>query len=58
MERVGQLRLDPLRVAVAVAVWLLALVWVAAVLGYRYGDIYLGELQPEAVRAASTPPFT
>ena len=43
-ERVGRLRLDPLRVAVAVAVWLLALVWVAAVLGFYFpGDIYLGE---------------
>ena len=43
-ERVGRLRLDPLRVAIAVAVWLLALVWVAAVLGFYFpGDIYLGE---------------
>jgi hypothetical protein len=43
-ERVGRLRLDPLRVVVGLVVWLVALVWVAAVLGvYFPGDIFLGE---------------
>jgi hypothetical protein len=43
-ERVGRLRLDPLRVAIGVLVWLVALVWVAAVLGFYFpGEIYLGE---------------
>jgi hypothetical protein len=43
-ERVGRLRLDPLRVAIGVVVWLVALVWVAAVLGFYFpGDIFLGE---------------
>jgi hypothetical protein len=43
-ERVGRLRLDPLRVAIGVLVWLAALVWVAAVLGFYFpGDIFLGE---------------
>lgn len=43
-ERVGMLRLDPLRVAIGVVVWLAALVWIAAVLGFYFpGDIFLGE---------------
>jgi hypothetical protein len=43
-ERVGRLRLDPLRVVIGVVVWLVALVWVAAVLGFYFpGDIFLGE---------------
>jgi hypothetical protein len=43
-ERVGRLRLDPLRVAIGVVVWLVALEWVAAVLGFYFpGDIFLGE---------------
>jgi hypothetical protein len=43
-ERVGRLRLDPVRIAVAVVVWLVALVWVAAVLGFYFpGDVLLGE---------------
>jgi hypothetical protein len=43
-EPVGRLRLDPLRIVVAVVVWLTALVWVAAVLGFYFpGDVLLGE---------------
>jgi hypothetical protein len=43
-ERVGRLRLDPLRVVIGVVVWLVALEWVAAVLGFYFpGDIFLGE---------------
>jgi hypothetical protein len=43
-EPVGSLRLDPLRIVIAVVVWLTALVWVAAVLGFYFpGDILLGE---------------
>jgi hypothetical protein len=43
-ERVGRLRLDPLRVVIGVVVWLVALVWIAAVLGFYFpGDILLGE---------------
>jgi hypothetical protein len=43
-ERVGRLTFDPLRIAIGVAVWLVALVWVAAVLGFYFpGDIFLGE---------------
>jgi hypothetical protein len=43
-ERVGRLRLDPLRIGIAVLVWLTALVWLAAVLGfYLPGDVLLGE---------------
>jgi hypothetical protein len=43
-ERVGRLRLDPLRLVIGVVVWLVALVWVAAVLGFYFpGDIFLGE---------------
>jgi hypothetical protein len=43
-ERVGRLRLDPLRIVIGVAVWLVALVWIAAVLGFYFpGDILLGE---------------
>jgi hypothetical protein len=43
-ERVGRLRLDPLRIVIGVVVWLAALVWVAAVLGFYFpGDIFLGE---------------
>jgi hypothetical protein len=43
-ERVGKLRLDPLRVVVCVVVWVVALVWIAAVLGFCFpGDVLLGE---------------
>jgi hypothetical protein len=43
-ERVGRLRLDPLRVVIGVVVWLVALVWVAAVLGFYFPrDVLLGE---------------
>jgi hypothetical protein len=43
-KRVGRLRLDPLRAAIAVVVWLVALVWIAAVLGFYFpGDVLLGE---------------
>ena len=43
-ERVGRLRLDPVRIVVAVAVWLVALVWIVAVLGFYFpGDVFLGE---------------
>jgi hypothetical protein len=43
-ERVPRLRLDPLRVALGVLVWLAALEWIAAVLGFYFpGDLFLGE---------------
>lgn len=43
-ERVGRLPLDPVRVVIGVVVWLAALVWVAAVLGFYFpGDVFLGE---------------
>jgi hypothetical protein len=43
-ERVGRLRLDPLRVVIGVVVWVVALVWLAAVLGFYFpGDVLLGE---------------
>jgi hypothetical protein len=43
-ERIERLRLDPLRLAIGVVVWLVALEWVAAVLGFYFpGDIFLGE---------------
>jgi hypothetical protein len=43
-ERVGRRRLDPLRVVLGVAVWLVALPWIAAVLGFHFpGDVFLGE---------------
>jgi hypothetical protein len=43
-EQVGRLRLDPLRVVIGVAVWLVALAWIAAVLGFYFpGDVFLGE---------------
>jgi hypothetical protein len=43
-ERVGRRRLDPLRVATGVVVWLAALPWIAAVLGFYFpGDVFLGE---------------
>lgn len=43
-ERVGRLPLDPVRVAIGLAVWLAALVWTAAVLGFFFpGDLLLGE---------------
>jgi hypothetical protein len=43
-ERVGRLRLDPARVALGAMVWVFALVWVAAVLGFYFpGDVLLGE---------------
>jgi hypothetical protein len=43
-EPLGRRRLDPVRIAVAVVVWIVALVWVAAVLGFHFpGDVLLGE---------------
>lgn len=43
-ERVGRLRLDPVRVAIGLVVWLVALVWVASVAGFYFpGDVFLGE---------------
>lgn len=43
-ERVGRLPLDPVRVVIAVAVWLIAIVWIASVLGFFLpGDLLLGE---------------
>ena len=43
-EAVGRLRLDPLRIGIAIVVWLTALVWVSADLGFYFpGDILLGE---------------
>jgi hypothetical protein len=43
-ERVGRLRLDPLRLAIGLVVWLAALVWIAAVAGFYFpGDVFLGE---------------
>jgi hypothetical protein len=43
-ERVGRLPLDPVRIVIGVAVWLAALVWIAAVLGFHFpGDVFLGE---------------
>jgi hypothetical protein len=43
-ERVRRLPLDPVRVAIGVVVWLLALVWIAATLGFHFpGDLLLGE---------------
>ena len=43
-EQVGRLPLDPVRIAVGGVVWVVALVWIAAVLGfYLPGDVLLGE---------------
>jgi hypothetical protein len=43
-ERVGRLPLDPVRIAIGLVVWLVALVWVASVLGFYFpGDVLLGE---------------
>jgi hypothetical protein len=43
-ERVGRRPLDPVRIVLGVVVWLVALVWVAAVLGFYFpGDVLLGE---------------
>jgi hypothetical protein len=43
-ERVRRLPLDPVRVAIGVIVWLVALVWIAATLGFYFpGDLLLGE---------------
>jgi hypothetical protein len=43
-ERVPRLRLDLLRVVVGIVVWVVALEWVAAVLGFYFpGDVFLGE---------------
>ena len=43
-ERVGRLPLDPARIAIAVLVWLTAIVWIAAVAGFFLpGDVLLGE---------------
>jgi hypothetical protein len=43
-ERVGRLRLDPVRLAIGVVVWLAGLVWIAAVAGFHFpGDVFLGE---------------
>jgi hypothetical protein len=44
LERVGRLPLDPVRMVIGVLVWLVALEWVAAVLGFYFpGDVFLGE---------------
>jgi hypothetical protein len=43
-EHVARLPLDPARVATGVVVWVVALVWIAAVLGFYFpGDALLGE---------------
>jgi hypothetical protein len=43
-ERIGRLPLDPLRLAIGVVVWVVASVWIAAVLGFYFpGDVFLGE---------------
>ena len=43
-ERVGRLPLDPVRVVIGAVVWLVALVWIAAVAGVFFpGDVLLGE---------------
>ena len=43
-ERVGRRPLDPVRIVLAIVVWLMALVWIAAVLGFYFpGDVLLGE---------------
>jgi hypothetical protein len=43
-ERVGRRRLDALRTVIGVVVWIAALPWVAAILGFYFpGDIFLGE---------------
>ncbi|HET8651883.1 MAG TPA: hypothetical protein VFM13_04835 [Gaiellaceae bacterium] len=43
-ERVGRLPLDPVRLGIGVVVWVVALVWVASVLGFYFpGDVLLGE---------------
>jgi hypothetical protein len=43
-ERMARLPLDPARIVIGVVVWLVALVWIAALLGYYFpGDVFLGE---------------
>jgi hypothetical protein len=43
-EALGRRRLDPIRIGVGIVVWLVALVWVAATLGFYFpGDLLLGE---------------
>jgi hypothetical protein len=43
-EPVGRLRLDPARIAIGALVWVVALVWIAAVAGFYFpGDILLAE---------------
>jgi hypothetical protein len=43
-ERVPRLPLDPARIVIGVVVWVVALAWVAAVLGFYFpGDVFLGE---------------
>jgi hypothetical protein len=43
-ERVDRLRFDPARVVLGAVVWLVGLVWIAAVLGFYFpGDVFLGE---------------
>jgi hypothetical protein len=43
-ERVGRLPLDPVRIVIGFLVWLIALEWIAAVLGFYFpGDVFLGE---------------
>jgi hypothetical protein len=43
-ERVSRLPLDPIRIVVGLVIWVAALVWVAAVLGFYFpGDLLLGE---------------
>jgi hypothetical protein len=43
-EHVARLPLDPARIAIGVVVWVAALAWIAAVLGFYFpGDVFLGE---------------
>jgi hypothetical protein len=43
-ERIRRLPLDRVRIVIGVVVWLVALAWIAAVLGFYFpGDVFLGE---------------
>jgi hypothetical protein len=43
-EHVARLPLDPLRLAIGIVVWLVALAWIAAVAGFHFpSDLFLGE---------------
>jgi hypothetical protein len=42
--RVGRLPLDPVRIVIGGVVWLVALVWIASVVGFYFpGNVFLGE---------------